>query len=212
MLRKYLHLPLVLTLLGLPGCSWFKEKMNAIWPHSAVIEKPLTIGEVDPAFKSLSHTPLDAIEKEHITYYVTGKSNYDRFTKASAISYGGLAVANSVTDDATETLRKFEKGITPECQALNVFKKTVQNLGTAGVTVKGSIKNMKQLLPQGKDLLNNAKNDFKSMDLSTVTKALNGSLSQLNKVKDEGPALLSKTMKLETRLQEIVVKGRKDCT
>jgi hypothetical protein len=211
MLQKYFLLPFTLTLLGLPGCSWFKERIDAIWPHSAMVEKPLTIGEVDPAFKPLSHTPLDRIEKEHITYYVTGKSNYDKFTKASAISYGGLAVANAVTDDATDALHKFEKGITPECQALNVFKNTLPNLGTAGVTVKGSIKSMKELLPQGKELLNNAKNDFKSIDLSTVTKALNGSLDQLSKVKDEGPALLSKTMKLETRLQDIVVKGRKDC-
>lgn len=73
-------------------------------------DRALTMRDVSPDLARLiGGTELDFVAQARITYGVTGKPNYDRFFRESAVSYGGMTVGRGLTDDATIKLKGYAR-------------------------------------------------------------------------------------------------------
>lgn len=73
-------------------------------------ERRLTMQDVSPELARLiGGGPLDFVAKENITYGVTGRGQYDRFFRESAVSYGGMTIGRGLTDDATIKLKGYAR-------------------------------------------------------------------------------------------------------
>lgn len=73
-------------------------------------DRVLTLHDVSPDLARLiGGTELDFVAKARIAYGVTGRPNYDRFFRESAVSYGGMTVGRGLTDDATIKLKGYAR-------------------------------------------------------------------------------------------------------
>ncbi|HEX9690887.1 MAG TPA: hypothetical protein VGA22_02190 [Gemmatimonadales bacterium] len=92
-----------LTLSTLTGLVWLTAA-------AAAQDRVLTLSDVSPALNSLiGNTDLDFVAKANIEYGVTGKADYDRFYRESAIAYGGFVVGQGLTNDATTNLKGYAR-------------------------------------------------------------------------------------------------------
>jgi hypothetical protein len=69
----------------------------------------LTIADVNPHLRAIEGTPLDAVKSQNITYPVTGDARYDKFFKDAAITYGGFAVAHTMSEDVHKNLKAYAR-------------------------------------------------------------------------------------------------------
>lgn len=164
----------------------------------------MTIADINPKLKPIAGTPFDAVQKEGITYYVTGKPKYDEFFKGSAVTYGGLAVANVMVKDTNTALELLEKQPSSKCDAYKLLRISVPALPTAGMTAKGAVDNANKLLPKAAELSKSAKDDFEGLAASEVIDGLQNSRDQLTKSLDEGPALVGKLDELVDKTRNIL--------
>ena len=73
-------------------------------------------------------------------------------------------------------------------EELKYFVFMAANLILAQQSLEASVKSAPELISNSSELTKNVKSDFKAKDTPGITKGLNNSISQLNKVKDEAPA------------------------
>ena len=194
-----------IPLIALSACAGLDLSQLPVGDDDAVTQTKLTIGDVNPNLVPLESTPFDAVEREGITYYVTRDSDYDRFFKTAAVSYGGLAVANTMLREVNDALAILETQSGPLCDQTKLLRLSIPNLPIAGVTLEGSIRNAKKLVPQAASLAASAKTDFPNLTGSEVLAGLERSRDQLTKVKDDGPAVVARVMELTTRVNELVL-------
>ena len=73
-------------------------------------------------------------------------------------------------------------------EELKYFVFMAANLILAQQSLEASVKSAPELIANGTELTKDVKSDFEAKDTPGITKGLNNSISQLNKVKDEAPA------------------------
>ena len=94
-----------------------RRLLAVLWSGAVCVAAPalaqdrlLTLHDVSPDLARLiGGTELDFVAKAKIGYGVTGKGEYDRFFRESAVSYGGMTVGRGLTDDATIKLKGYAR-------------------------------------------------------------------------------------------------------
>ena len=86
-----------------------QETREAI--EGEIPQRTLTISDIEPKLAEFTRIDksLDPFAKEKVAYGVTRKADYDDFFKKSAITYGGLLVGQTTTDDVTRNLQGFAR-------------------------------------------------------------------------------------------------------
>ena len=164
-------------------------------------------------------------------YYVVTGTSFDPFFKSSAETYVSLRAArillNRVPSEikrmaishvaASTVAESLKEAPTEECIKVLKEKKgelrseEIQCLGQASIdliqaaqNLQNAVKAAVQLIPQGKDALQNAPTQLTgtgALKLPKVTKGIKKSLEQLNDVKDDGPLVAKELLILGQALK-----------
>ncbi len=156
-------------------------------------DRTLTLRDVSPDLARLiGGTDLDFVEQAEIEYGVTGKTQYDRFYRESAIAYGGFVVGNRMTEDATMNLKRYARSKAAVAELESEIQEITENAPPEEWTTEQSFAVLRAA--EAKDQLSGEERQYMiatAANIAATLPVVEAAISSSAELVDQAPDLVS---------------------